>query len=32
MTIDFFLRTELRSADRRATEAGGGTKYDNVYV
>lgn len=27
-----FLRIELRSTDRRATEASGGTKYDNVYV
>lgn len=27
-----FLQIELRSADRRAAEAGGGTEYDDVYV
>lgn len=27
-----FLRIELRSANRCAAEAGGGTKYDDVYV
>lgn len=27
-----FLRIELRSANRCAAEAGGGTEYDDVYV